>query len=275
MKYFISIFILSITSFLSASTYAQESIETGIVAHRGFWNCEEAGYAKNSIAALRCAQEAGLWGSEFDVHMTSDEVLIVYHDKRIKGKRIEKNPYSDFKDLKLENGETIPTLDAYLEQGKKYPETKLVLEIKPHSCNDINDRTVDLSIAKLSEHELLDPKKVTFISFNFHVCKRLAEKLPDFTVQYLGYFKSPKRLARNGIKGISSNHTLLRFNRNRNRYRQARKHDMSVNTWTVNKEKDINRMLLMGVDLITTDHPLQVREFMKAEGIHENINAHQ
>ena len=35
--------------------------ECGIVAHRGFWNCEEAGYAKNSIAALRCAQEAGFW----------------------------------------------------------------------------------------------------------------------------------------------------------------------------------------------------------------------
>ena len=53
--------------------------KTGIVAHRGFWNCEEAGYAKNSVAALRCAQEAGFWGSEFDVNMTSDGVLIVYH----------------------------------------------------------------------------------------------------------------------------------------------------------------------------------------------------
>ena len=51
--------------------------KSGIVAHRGFWNCEEAGYAKNSVAALRCAQEAGFWGSEFDVNMTSDGVLIV------------------------------------------------------------------------------------------------------------------------------------------------------------------------------------------------------
>ena len=34
----------------------QKSNRTGIVAHRGFWNCEEAGYAKNSVAALRCAQ---------------------------------------------------------------------------------------------------------------------------------------------------------------------------------------------------------------------------
>ena len=24
-----------------------------IVAHRGYWNCEEAGFARNSVAALR------------------------------------------------------------------------------------------------------------------------------------------------------------------------------------------------------------------------------
>ena len=107
--------------------------EVGIVAHRGFWNCEEAGYAENSVAALKCAQEAGLWGSEFDVNMTSDGVLLIYHDSSINGKKIEKHSYSDFKDLKLGNGEAIPTIDDYLEQGKKYPETMLVYEIKPHS----------------------------------------------------------------------------------------------------------------------------------------------
>ena len=73
---------------------AQSPKQTGIVAHRGFWNCEEAGYARNSVAALRCAQEAGFWGSEFDVNMTSDGVLIVYHDSDVNGKKIEQHPYS-------------------------------------------------------------------------------------------------------------------------------------------------------------------------------------
>jgi glycerophosphoryl diester phosphodiesterase len=83
-----------------AAAFAQKKA-AGIVAHRGFWNCEEAGYAKNSIAALRCAQEAGFWGSEFDVNMTSDGVLIVYHDSSIQGKKIENYPYSEFKDIKI------------------------------------------------------------------------------------------------------------------------------------------------------------------------------
>jgi glycerophosphoryl diester phosphodiesterase len=30
-----------------------------VVAHRGYWNCEEAGFARNSLAALECALKEG------------------------------------------------------------------------------------------------------------------------------------------------------------------------------------------------------------------------
>ena len=146
---------------------------TGIVAHRGFWNCEDAGYSKNSIASLRCAQEAGFWGSEFDVNMTSDGVLLVWHDNNVEGKRIEKHPYEEFKYYRLKNGEPIPTIDQYLEQAKKYPETVLVYEMKKHSCAEVEDRFVDLAIENLKKHELLDPSRVIFISFSHHICKLL------------------------------------------------------------------------------------------------------
>ena len=55
----LTLLIMVIPSTLEARR--KENRKTDIVAHRGFWNCEEAGYAKNSIAALRCAQEAGFW----------------------------------------------------------------------------------------------------------------------------------------------------------------------------------------------------------------------
>ena len=78
---------------------------TAIVAHRGFWNCEEAGFARNSLAALKCAQEAGFWGSEFDVNMTSDGVLLVFHDGNVEGRKIEKHhtKISNISDLKTES----------------------------------------------------------------------------------------------------------------------------------------------------------------------------
>ena len=251
--------------FISQSAHAQQ--QCGIVAHRGFWNCEEAGYAKNSIAALRCAQEAGFWGSEFDVNMTSDGVLIVYHDSDVNGKKIEKHPYSEFADFEIKNGEKIPTIDQFLEQGKKYPETMLVYELKPHSCDEVEDRFIELSLAKLEEHGLLDPERVMFISFSIHICEVLAQKLPEFTVQYLGSTYSPDKLAKKGINGVDFNHAV--FCLHKRWYKKARKNGMSVNAWTVNSESDMKRMFKLGVDMLTTDNPLEARALMEKENITE------
>lgn len=244
---------------IPAEAYAQK--QTGIVAHRGFWNCDEAGYAKNSVAALRCAQEAGFWGSEFDVNMTSDGELIVYHDSDVEGKKIEEHPYSEFKDFKIANGETIPTIDQYLEQGKKYPETMLVYELKPHSCIEVEDRFVEITYKKLEEHGLMDPERVMFISFSLHMCEKIAKEHPEFTVQFLGSSKNPEELAKMGINGVDYNHMV--FTLYKKWYRLARKNDMSVNAWTVNKDGDMRRMLKLGVDQLTTDNPLEARAIMK------------
>ena len=241
--------------------------KTGIVAHRGFWNCEEAGFAKNSVAGLRCAQENGFWGSEFDVNMTSDGELIVYHDSKIDGKLIEKYPYSEFKDITIANGEKIPTIDEYLEQGKKYPETMLVYEMKPHSCDEVEDRFVELTIAKLKEHELLDPERVMFISFSYHICKRMAEELPGFTVQYLNGEKSPAKVKKDGINGIDYNYKI--FNLNPKWATKAKKLDMSTNAWTVNKVENMKQVIDHGVMYITTDYPLEARKVIKEEGLEE------
>lgn len=255
----LTLLIMVIPSTLEARR--KENRKTDIVAHRGFWNCEEAGYAKNSIAALRCAQEAGFWGSEFDVNITADSVLIVYHDGEINGKKIEEHPYSEFKDFKIANGETIPTIDEFLAQGKKYPATKLVYELKPQSNPQTEDTFVNLAIANLAENGLLDPDRVMFISFSRNICERLARMLPGYTVQYLNSDMDPDQLDALNINGVDYNHAL--FVKNPKWYRMARKNGMSVNAWTVNKEEDMVRMIKLGVDQITTDYPLELRALLK------------
>ena len=50
---------------------------TKVIAHRGYWKTE--GSAQNSIRSLERASEIGAYGSEFDVHLTADNVLVVYH----------------------------------------------------------------------------------------------------------------------------------------------------------------------------------------------------
>ena len=235
--------------------------KVGIVAHRGFWNCEEAEYAHNSIAALRCAQEAGCWGSEFDVLMTSDGVLLVHHDDKVNGKKIEKHPHSAFKDIRLKNGEPIPTLEEYLIQAKKYPKTVLVYELKPHSTRQLEDKFVELTIKKLKEHKLLNPKRVVFISFSLHMCEKLARELPGFTVQYLDGDLTPAELKAKGINGMDYHSGKMVDNPQWSK--DAKKMKMSRNSWTVNDKKTMNTVFSIGVDQITTDNPLEARKVLK------------
>lgn len=260
------LFALAVLASMSiADAFAQEK-EVAIVAHRGFWNCAEAG-AKNSIASLDQAQKNDFWGSEFDVNMTKDGVLLVFHDRKINGKYIEKTRAKDLEYYRLKNGEAIPTLDEYLVQAKKSPETMLVFELKTHTTAKVETKAVKACIKTLKEHGLFTPDRVMFIAFSRHMCNEFARLAPGFTVQYLEKDADPDDLVKSGINGIDTNHGVLK--RNHKIYERARANGMSVNTWTVNKEEDIRAMIELGVDQITTDYPLLVRQILQEMGVKE------
>ncbi len=259
--------LLAMTATNISAKEPQTKKEIGIVAHRGYWNCEEGGHARNSLAALRAAQQAGFWGSEFDVNMTSDGVLLVYHDGHINGKRIDQNPYSEFQDVTLENGEKIPTVDLYLEQGLKAPDVVLVYELKKHSTPEIEAKLVESTAAKLKEYGLYDPAKVIFISFSRFICDKIAKEMPEFTVQYLESDAGPNELAKTGINGVDYNYKV--YINKPEWLVQARRHGMSTNAWTVNKTERMEQMIDLGLDFITSDYPVELRSLLEAKGVAE------
>lgn len=250
-----------------ALTASCASQKIAITAHRGYWNCEEAGYAENSIKALEAAQNKRLWGSEFDVHMTSDLVLLVNHNDDIDGMCIWDHNYADFKDCRLKNGEKIPTLDEYLTQGEKSKKTVLVFELKKQIDKAHEDYMVDQSVKALKEHGLYNPKRVIFISFSLNICERLVALCPGFTVQYLRGDRTPDEIAAMGINGIDYEH--YDFEKHPEWVKQAYDNKMSVNCWTVNKEDKIQKMIDLGVQCITTNEPMLVRKML---GKKEKVN---
>lgn len=232
-----------------------------IAAHRGYWKCEEAGFAQNSIAALKAAQENKFEGSEFDVHLSKDGEIIVNHDPDIQGHVIEKTNSSLLRSLILKNGEHVPTLEEYLLQGKKSKKTALVLEIKCQSSKEREDILTDKCIAALKKHKLFKPKRVIFISFSLNVCQKLAKQAPGFMVQYLSGNIAPAQLHKMGITGIDYSFHALR--KHPEWIKEAQDLGMVVNCWTVNNTKDIEEMINLGVDCITTNEPLKVRNLLK------------
>ena len=230
------------------------SAQTKVIAHRGYWDCE--GSAQNSIASLQKAQELRIYGSEFDVWMTSDGVLILNHDDTVEGLKIEDTPYAQLKNIRLKNGEKIPLLEAFLQEGKKDKKTKLILELKPHSTKEKEDRAV-AAIVKMVEKAGVK-KQTEYISFSLNVCKELRRHDPKAEIAYLNGDMAPKELKILKISGIDYNLNVLK--KNKNWIGEAQKLKMTVNVWTVNSEADMQEMIAAGVDYITTDQPVIAKE---------------
>ncbi len=254
----------AVSVLLTACTFRPE---IAIVAHRGFWNCDEAGMAKNSIASLAMAQKNGFWGSEFDVNMTADGQLIVFHDSSIDGKLIEAHTYADFSEYRLPNGECVPTLESYLEQAER-KKIMLVMELKPHSSKEVEDKAVESCISLLKEKKLLKNDRVMFISFSMNICREFSRLLPGFTVQYLDTDYTASEVYAEGVKGIDSNYNAF-IKEGTGRYEDARSHGMSINAWTVNDEEVMQTLIDMKLDQITTDNPLALRKVISSSGAKE------
>lgn len=223
-----------------------------ICAHRGFWECEEARYAQNSIASLRLAQDNGFWGSEFDVHLTADSVVVVNHDPSFNGIPIHTSTYRGLLKARLPNGETIPTLNEYLHQGAKSA-CMLVLEIKPQ---DTVEATLELArrcVWQLKAHGLLDPERVMFISFSYEACKWIAANLPGFQNQYLEGVVEPEQIKADGISGIDYN--WVAFHKHPDWVARAHALGLTVNVWTVDDPDEMRYLRDLGVDVITTNQP--------------------
>ena len=227
-----------------------------IVAHRGFWDDN----AQNSIASLQKAQEFGCWGSEFDLHLTADDVVVVNHDGSIGGTNIQTSPLARVRTHTLKNGEPVATLTEYLRQGNRNEDCVLVLELKPHAGPEREDIFISKCLEALQSAQLMDPGRIAFISFSYHICKELARKCPGFTVQYLEGDKSPAEVHADGINGIDYHYS--RFKSHPEWVKEAHDLGMSVNAWTVDGAEDIRLMRDLGVDQITTNNPVLTREIL-------------
>ena len=232
-----------------------------VIAHRGYWKTE--GSAQNSIRSLELANEINAFGSEFDVHLTSDDVLIVFHDKKIDSLHLQKTPYAELKDIALKNGEKIPTLEQYLDRAKSLKNSKLIFELKSH-----DDPARELEAAKRSV-EMINAKGLTkqteYIAFSLEAAKELHRLSPETPVYYLNGDLSPKELKELGFTGLDYSYNVM--SKNPNWFKEAKDLGLKINVWTVNKPERMKEMIEAGADFITPDEPelLQqvIREYHK------------
>ncbi len=250
--------------------------QTKVVAHRGYWQTE--GSAQNSITSLHKAAEAGCWGSEFDVWITADGVCVINHDADINGVRIETAKYADIRDMRLANGEVLPTLEQYLWQGVHLSPMRLVLEIKSHSTKEAESKCVDEVLRLVKKYGTVD--QTDYISFSSHVCEELvakAHKVLDgpngqrsgkredavnLCVEYLNGDLSPEEIKAKGFTGIDYHSSVL-LKQHPEWIEECHNLGLSVNVWTVDNLNEAWTLIQNKVDKITTNRPVETLKLSK------------
>lgn len=220
-----------------------------VIAHRGAW--KKNTLPENSIASLKEAIRLGCYGSEFDVHMSSDSVLVVNHDAEFLGLPIAKLTYQELLARKHPNGESIPTLEAYLKEGIRQKGTRLILELKPSNISTERDlqmtsKAVDL-VKKLKATAWID-----YISFSYDILKQVKVLQPKANAAYLAGDISLEKLKEDKFYGADYHFSVYQKGE---WFAKAKELGLTINAWTVNKKEDMNWLLDNKADFITTNEP--------------------
>lgn len=217
-----------------------------IVAHRGYWRAD--GSAQNSIRALVKSDSIAADACEFDVWISADGVLYVNHNADVDGVVIETADSATLDKCKLNNGETVPRLDDFLEVAKTL-KPDLVLEIKPHKDRAREDVAVPKIIKMVADKGLTE--RTSYITFSRNAFDRLVEQ-SGRPVLYLNGV-TPEVLQE--IGGAGADYHINVFRKNPGWISELHRRGMPVNIWTVDSEEDIQWCIDHGADLITTNEP--------------------
>ncbi len=214
-----------------------------VIGHRGAAGLE----LENTLGSLRVALDLGVDGVEFDIRITSDRRLVLCHDPdtgRVSehNLNIKDSTYYKLQQIRLKNGETIPTLDEAL---KVMGTTWTVIEVKDGDCLD----------------ELLDiigdyPKaNITVASFDHDFTTRLKSAQPKLSVYLAEHFRPTDiihsiRTAK--ANGMDLNAWLL----NPLTYWLAKRYNLEIMVYTINSRFVASFISLLYPDVaICTDYP--------------------
>ena len=243
-----------------------------IIAHRG----ASALAPENTLAAFRKAIEDGAEGIEFDVRLSKDGTVVVFHDsdfKRIAG-RDEKIIDLSFEELqkidigswfnrvfpRLENeqfsNETIPTLQDVLNLLKDF-RGLIYIELK---CKEREVESLAEAVCRAISASHLLPN-IIVKSFRLQVIPEIRRLCPDVTTaalfapKIMTMLRKEKHLLKIAQEfradQISLHYTLV----SRKFMKNAERKNLPVTVWTVDNPRFVKRAIDLGIKAVITNDP--------------------
>lgn len=233
-----------------------------ITAHRG----SSGAAPENTLSAVLLAAQQGAGYAEVDVQMTADGIIVLYHDRTMNklgiNKKVSELSFSDIIHTDAGGwfspeyvGEKIPTLEQVITAANR--RIKLNIELKMYEPN----MPLPEAVAQMIEqHHFIDQSIVT--SFDPEAIRRVKATNPNIKT---GLIVSSKRKLTDDV-WTSSEYDLLSLKSklvNPSIARKAAAFGKELHVWTVNKEKEMKRLLRHNISSIITDYPERLHDMMR------------
>ncbi len=242
---------------------------TIVVAHRG----DGGSFPENTLPAFRAAIHEGAGVIEFDIRQTQDGILVCIHDEALdrtsdsatvlgrEKVRVQDVAFSQLAELDAGGwkdprfaGTRIPSLEAGLEV------------IQDGSIAMIEHKAGDPAVLVdlLRRMDLVDDVLVQ--SFDWEWLEQVHALEPELTIGALGGYGEGKHLTDAMLPEIAATGAaLVHWD-----YRSIREQDVRklhalgylVCVFTIDAPEDYRRAVEMGIDLITTNEPGRLRDFL-------------
>ncbi|WP_394193840.1 glycerophosphodiester phosphodiesterase [Pseudoalteromonas atlantica] len=228
-----------------------------IFAHRGASGL----YPENTQSAIKAAVDIHVDGIEVDVQSCLDDYMIIHDtwlDRTTNGRgKVNNLTREQIQQFDAGNGEYVPTLSQLLDWVNN--NTLINLELKHTFSLDKFVILIEASVAanKLSRDNLL------VSSFDHHQLMWLKQQLPWVKIGALtasipiNYAEFAQRLHAYSIH-IDKNFINHEF------VADAKKRDLQVYAYTVDKQEDIEQMLRYGVDGVFTNYPCNTKMILNS-----------
>ncbi len=226
-------------------------------AHRG--GASDA--PENTMPAFQYAIDLGYRYLETDVQVSSDGVLVAFHDFNLKrtcgiDRRLAEMTWSEISEARVDGIAPIPTLEELLGA---WPDARVNIDCK-------TDASVPALVAALRRTNTLD--RVCVGAFSDVRVRRLRSTLGPGLCTALGpggvtqlrYGKMVKTSARTAQVPVRQGPLVVITEKFVDR---AHKLGLQVHAWTIDEAAEIERLLDMGVDGIMTDRPMVLREVLQ------------
>lgn len=240
------------------------SAQPAIIAHRG------ASYLapENTIASANLAWELNADAVEVDVYLSSDNRVVVIHDKTTKRTCLGK------KSMKIANtpSEVLRTLDAGVwkdetYQGEKIPFLSEIIETVPSQKKlvvEIKCGSEVLPHLKRVVENSGKQEQIVFIAFGWNTILDTKKVFPENKCYWLSSVKiglknKMEQAAERGLEGVNLNHKII----DEGVMQMAAENNLEVLTWTVDDPAEAERLAKLGVAGITTNRPGWMREQLK------------